>query len=463
MKRISKDYVFLGVVIILGILLSLAFCSENPARLVAMLFSFVLLLLSYFFSKNILLSSLLYILIILPFNITFQLPQSVQIFSNNIQLFDPHVEGVYVNYLVPTLSLLDLGAVLFLFSSFLQNGRKKIVEIFKKYGIVLPFFAVFLLFQNILLRNPLSVVNSGRLIIYILTFLSVVEFLKTEKARYAKTLLFVSIASVLIQGIIGILQFKNGSSLGLSFLGESQVVSGMQGSSFVTLGGEVFLRAYGTFPHPILFSGYLLYSILLALSFLNRKGKIIKVLVYILIFFSFTAILLTFSRISILLAVLVLIIYFGVKILKKKTFSFSLPLFFERFVNLFSSGDTSLKDRVNLAKSGLRVIKENWLSGIGIGNFVKGMEGDVPRSLNNILLLQPVHNFFLLTFSELGVIGFGLYMWLLISICRKNIVRLTLFSILVLCCIFVLISFDHYAFSLPQGIMLFFFLLSLSF
>lgn len=463
MKKIPKDYIFLGAVILSGVFVSLLSCSENPLRLITILSSFVLLFCFYFSSKNILLSSLLYILIILPLNITFQLPASVQIFSNDIFLYSPYVEGVYVNYLVPTLSILGLGAILLLLSSSLQNGRRKFGEIFKKYGIVLPLFVVFLLLQNVLLKDSLSFLNSARLILYILAFLSLVEFFKAEKEKYSKPLLVVSIASVLIQGVIGILQFTNGSSLGLGFLGESQVVSGMQGSSFVTLGGEVFLRSYGTFPHPNLLAGYLLFSILLALTFLNLKKRSVGILPYVLLLFSFITLLFTFSRISILLAVLVLIVYFGAKVVKGKLFVFSLPLFFERFVNLFSSGDTSWADRVNLAKSSLRVIKENWLSGIGIGNFVKGMEGDVPRSVNNVLLLQPVHNFFLLTFAELGLVGFGLYMWLLVKICKKNIVKITLLGVLVLVCIFVLVSFDHYAFSLPQGIMLFFFLFLLLF
>jgi len=463
MKKISKEYVFLGVVIILGILLSLLFCSENSGRLIVILLSFVFLLFSYFFTKNLLLSSLLYIFLILPINITFQLPQSVQLFGNNIQLSNPYVDGVYVNYLVPTLSFLDLGSVLFLSSSFLQNGGKKFVEILKKYGIVLPLFVVFLFLQSIFLKNSLSILNSVRLILYILTFLSLIDFFKEGKKKYAKTILLVSIISVLIQGIVGIMQFRNGSSLGLSFLGESQVVSGMQGSSFVTLGGEVFLRAYGTFPHPNLFAGYLLFNILLALSFLNTKRKELKLLSSVLLLCSFVPLLFTFSRISIFLSVVVLIVYFGKNILKGKLLVFSLPLFLERFTNLFSSGDTSWEDRINLAKSSIAIIKENWLSGIGMGNFVKGMEGVAPRSVNSVLLLQPVHNFFLLVFSELGVVGFGLYLWLLVSVCKKNIVKFTLFSVLVLICIFVLISFDHYTVSLPQGIMLFFFLLLLLF
>lgn len=463
MKKISKDYIFLGFVTLSGILVSLLFCDENSLRLITILSSFVLLFCFYFFSKNILLSSLLYILIILPLNITFQLPASVHIFNNDILLHSPYVEGVYVNYLVPTLSILDLGAILFLLSSIVQNGWRKFIEIFKRYGIVLPLFVVFLLLQNVLLKDSLSFLNSARLVLYILAFLSLVEFFKIDKEKYSKPLILISIISVLIQGVIGISQFTNGSSLGLGFLGESQVVSGMQGSSFVTLGGEVFLRSYGTFPHPNLLAGYLLFNILLALTPLNFKKKKMGILPYVLLLFSSVALLFTFSRISILLVVLVLIVYFGAKIVKGKLFVFSLPLFFERFVNLFSSGDTSWEDRVNLAKSSLKVIKENWLSGIGIGNFVKGMEGDVPRSVNNVLLLQPVHNFFLLTFAELGLVGFGLYMWLLAKICKKNVVKITLLGVLVLICIFVLVSFDHYAFSLPQGIMLFFFLLLLFF
>ena len=463
MKKISKDYIFLGIVILFGILLSLFFCSENPLRLITILSSLILLFCFYFFSKNIFLSSFLYILITLPFNITFQIPQSVQIFGNDILLYNPYVEGVYVNYLVPTLSILDLGVILLLLSSLLHNGWQWFVDIFKRYGIVLPLFVVFLWLQNVLLNDPLSFLNSARLILYILGFLSLLEFFKEGKKKYLEPLLVVSVISVLIQGIIGILQFTVGSSLGLGFLGESQVVSGMQGSSFVTLGGEVFLRAYGTFPHPNLLAGYLLFNILLALTFINYENGKCKILPYILLLLSLTSLLFTFSRVSILLAVLVLIVYFGAKIIKGKLFVFSLPLFFERFVNLFSSGDTSWEDRVKLVRSSLRIIKENWLSGIGIGNFVKGMEGDVPRSVNNVLLLQPVHNFFLLIFSELGLIGFGLYMWLLVDVCRKNIVKITLFGVLVLVCIFVLISFDHYSFSLPQGIMLLFLLLLLLF
>jgi len=463
MKKISKEYIFLGIVIILGIVISLLFCGENPVKLIVILLSLLFLLSSYFFTKNLVLSSFLYILITLPLNITFQLPQSVHIFEQLFTLYDPYVDGVYVNYLVPTLSILDLGAVFLLFSSLLANGRKKFVEIFKRYGIVLPLFLLFLLLQNVLLGNTLSLFNSARLILYICSFVTSVEFLKQEKSKHLKPLLFVSILSVLVQGVIGVSQFIRGSSLGLSFLGESQVVSGMQGSSFVTLGGEVFLRAYGTFPHPNLFAGYLLFNILFALSLLNTKEKRVKVLSYVLLFCSFVPLLFTFSRISILLAVIVLIIFFGTKVLKGNLFVFSLPLFFERFTNLFSSGDTSWEDRVNLAKASIKVVKENWLSGIGMGNFVKGMGGNVPRSVNDVLLLQPVHNFFLLTFSELGLVGFGLYMWLLVKICVKNISKFKLFTALVLGCLFVLISFDHYAFSLPQGIEVFFLFLALLF
>ena len=162
MKKISKEHVFLGIVIVLGLLISLLFCDENPARLIVILLSLIFLLGSYFFTKNLLLSSFLYILITLPLNITSQLPQSVHIFEQIFTLYDPYVDGVYVNYLVPTLSILDLGAVLLLFSSLLANGRKKFVEIFKKYGIVLPLFIVFLLLQNLLLKDSLILLNSAR-------------------------------------------------------------------------------------------------------------------------------------------------------------------------------------------------------------------------------------------------------------------------------------------------------------
>jgi O-antigen ligase len=254
------------------------------------------------------------------------------------------------------------------------------------------------------------------------------------------------------QGVLGIIQFVQGASLGLTALGESQVVNGMQGSSFVTLNGEVFLRAYGTFPHPNVFAGFLLVSFLLGLYFFKQSKSYLKWLSFVLMVLSLGFMIFTFSRISIALVILCSIITVIYPLLSKgKAFSFSFVLLIERFSNLFVGGDSSWQDRINLMKASVRVIKEHLVFGTGLGNFVRGMETFVPRTVNGVMLLQPVHNVLLLGVSELGLLGFGLVSLLLYKVFKANIGRMSIFKILVILVFVVVACFDHYLWSLPQG------------
>jgi O-antigen ligase len=173
----------------------------------------------------------------------------------------------------------------------------------------------------------------------------------------------------------------------------------------------------------------------------------------------------TFSRISLLLAMVVIFVFITKEVLFKRgrsllSVSFS-PLLMERFQNLFNRGDRSWSERVDLIKASFRVIKENLLLGVGGGNFVRGMEGFVPRTSRGILLTQPVHNIFLLYLSEFGILGFVLIFYVLFYGVIKDIKRITLYGILILFVIIVIGVFDHYLVSLPQGMVIFFSLLLL--
>jgi hypothetical protein len=88
--------------------------------------------------------------------------------------------------------------------------------------------------------------------------------------------------------------------------------------------------------------------------------------------------------------------------------------------------------------------------GVGIGEFTSNMGDTVPRSSNGILLLQPVHNIFLLIVSEIGLIGFGLYSTLLYFFLKDRKFNLRL--VISLVTLFIIGMFDHYLFSLPQGL-----------
>jgi hypothetical protein len=414
----------------------------------------------FIYTKNLFLSSLLYIFLVLPCNITLQLPLSVEIFNTEILLAEPFVEGIYVNYLVPTLSVLDLGILIALGSIVVKRGFSLYVDMFKNLKNGLAILFLFLLIQNLFLFDFNSLLFSLRLFSLILLFHSMLQI--TEEERLDKTVeekifksgIGIFLINIFTQGVLGAIQFKRGSSLGIDFLGESEIVSGMMGSSFVELSGQVFLRAYGTFPHPNVLGGFLLLGIFLGIYLYQRRRLTGSLLIGV----SFSAMAFTFSRMHILLSVLVILVFLSKRILFKKrsllNLSFS-PLFLlERFKNLFNSGDRSWLERLDLVRASFRVIKQNWLLGVGGGNFLKGMEGFVPRTSRGILLTQPVHNIFLLYMSEFGILGFFLIFYVLFYIIIKNFKKISLYGLLIILVVMVIGLFDHYLFSLPQGMII---------
>lgn len=445
-RNFIKKYGFSLAVAITFVTLFLIIGDYNWER-AFVLIAFILLWLFFsIYLKNNFISSLLFIFLTLPFNITFQIQSGVLFFNT-----DPYVSGVYTNYLVPTLSVVDIGLVLLLISFIFDYGIKNFLSLIKNYFFYFISLLLILFIQNISSPDLHSIILGGRLILGLIDIVLVIDYFKTKKIYIDKYVMCIGLVSVLIQGVIGIFQFKNGSSLGLSPLGESQVVSGMQGSSFITLSNEVFLRAYGTFPHPNVLAGYLLLNIFLSSYFLSRSTKKWKVMNWLWLILSELFIWFTFSRIGIVLSLLCFIVTIVSQVSKGKVYSFTPALFLERFINLFIGGDTSWRDRLNLMKVSFRIVKERWLLGTGLGNFTRAMDGNIPLTVDKVMLIQPVHNVPLLMFSELGIFGFISYLITIFVIWVNNHSKMNLFKWCLALSLLVIGCFDHYLWSLPQG------------
>ena len=448
--------IIVGAILIIS---TLFLINENFGRAIVLLSSFSIWIGICLYTKKYIFTSILYTLFVLPFNITINIPLHVEFF-NSLQInIQPFVEGIYSNYLVPTLSILDIGVFLILISFLFTKGVENLFNMTKGIKNILILFFVTLLITNIIHFDILVLLSSIRIFTYIVTLLFVTVWIKTEwKRKYINRIIILFGVSLLIQGVIGILQFNGGSSLGMNFLGESQVANGMQGSSFISLHNNIYLRAYGTFPHPNVFGGYLLFSFVLGWFGSICSKKYFKYLSYGIMVGSFVFSLFTFSRIAILLMLLGWALFFTSlfkkKVFKKQINSFSFLLIFERFLNLL--GDGSWVDRKNLVVSSFQIIKNNWFLGTGLGRFVKYMENNIPRTSSGILLLQPVHNVVLLSFSELGVFSFIPFLLFFIQYFRKFIdLRKYFYLKIFILLIFTLVGlFDHYLFSLPQGLLI---------
>ena len=463
MKKIhKKELSFVITVFLLVSLLSFSLLGQSLGSTMFVFLSIVVWMSIYLYTKDLVLSSFLYIFFVLPFNITLQLSNPVEIFNTQFNFPSPYVNGSYVNYLVPTLSILDIAVLLTLSSFLITKGVFFFWNIFKSLKNGITLFLLFLVVQNIFLSNSLVIFNSFRLFFYLLLVVVSVNYYKKES--FEKALLpasFLLLLNVLFQGVLGLLQVLRGSSLNLTFLGESQVVSGMIGSSFITLNGQQFLRAYGTFPHPNVFGGFLILTLLVGIT----STKKIPGIGISLVILSLMILPLTFSRVPMLLSLVILLLLLidsilklklqPKKNLKEKIFSFSPIFFLSRFSNLVKGEDSSWSDRLKLFKASLRVIRENFMLGTGPGNYVSAIEEFVPRTTKGILLLQPVHNIFLLLFAELGIFGFLIFLYILVYMMVKHVMKIDIFRISVLLSILGIGFWDHYLISLPQGMLIF--------
>jgi len=435
-KKFFKENIFLVITIAFSCIL-LFLLKENLPKVIVL----EILIWSWYLlgkrNKDFTSTSLLLILFVLPFNISIQLP-----FSG----IDPYVNGVFTNYLMPVVHILDMAVGIFLISAFLE---KKIV----KRDLSFPILLILLLsILQLLLGGVTSFVGILRILIYLLSFKIVIREVNLNKSK--QTYLIVK-TLILIQVIIALLQFVKGSSIGLPFLGESIFSAGMKGSNFIDISGNLYIRGYGTFPHPNVLGGWLI--LILTILWKRKEGLLFMLIASL-------GILLTFSRVAIFLMVLfwILMLFEYLKEKKKiKMFSF-FPLVKERISRLFSSGDMAVEDRLNLLEVSWPILVSNFFLGVGYGNFVKEMGSNMPRTANGAWLNQPVHNVFVLALCELGVLGgivLGYGYWDVFW--KKGFKINTLRKGFVLIALVVIGMVDHYLFSLPQGLVIGMLLLSI--
>lgn len=124
----------------------------------------------------------------------------------------------------------------------------------------------------------------------------------------------------------------------------------------------------------------------------------------------------------------------------------------------------TLNERLPQINVSRGTILENPITGVGIGQFVSNMDKNVPRgTFAEAWQYQPVHNVFLLIWSELGIIGlvlFVCFLWKVISIDKNNkilynINKQNILSLWIMQGIFFawlfIMFFDHYLWDIQQG------------
>jgi O-antigen ligase len=384
--------------------------------------------------------------------------------------FNPYLSFfLYLGDVCLILSLLLFG-IYFVLE---KTDKEKTFEISDLWLLV--FVGMFLVFY---FSSLIVSVNKVNTFFYLLRFFEffIVYLLVSHDFVKIKKLIYVFIGSVTIAALIGILQYIFQHSLGLTFLGEPIISSETVGVAKVAFMDYSVLRSYGTFSHPNVFAGYLLFAIFFCIYYWKTEKQIFTCLLVIL----GAALILTFSRSAFLALFVSLVLYYSLAKIRLSWkyligILFVVGLFIVLFnlspvlISRFLIGDAnSLNERGLFYDIGKKMFLDNWF-GIGAGNFTQAMQTYVDVKILP-WQFQPVHNIFVLVLNEIGIWGFaafsGLFIYIgfyLLKLMKKENIDKRFVAILLalLLAIVVIGLFDHYFISLYQGQALFWLYLGL--
>lgn len=355
-----------------------------------------------------------------------------------------YLSGIRIDYLAPTLYLIDILSLPFVIYSSYQFLKK---NTFDSYGF--SFAVLFLICCNAYfsLSWPLWIYTLARFI----QWMGIYYFftLKSHKKNVFSAVLYGLIIGGFFELILALLQLSSRHSIQgwWYFLGERSFSIFTPGIAKAYFLGVEFLRPYGTFAHPNSLAGFYLLLYSFALTQKRITNTILKTL---FLFVSSALILISFSRTAIIVYVLINILYFFKKSLACRTCFFAkitMALFLILFAFSIAGDRNSLQKRNDFAQKAVSIIAQKPFTGTGIGSYLIAQH-HYPQKFSTFFE-QPVHNIFLLLIAQLGI---PLSLLLLTMIIRIIIVRIrTVAFTLPLLVVLLTGSVDHYWFTLQQN------------
>ncbi len=300
--------------------------------------------------------------------------------------------------------------------------------------------------------------------------------------KYKGLLLWIFIFVGSIQSIIALTQFTLQHSIGINLLGESPLAISTYGVAKIVSHGTTFIRGYGTLPHPNILSALLVISSLLNLHLLNNTlHKYQRIILSVSFFLITMGVFVSFSRAGLLAFTIGLTTWGVITLLRKKSFLIMRKFLIVPISIMISSlifmpwlltraniqGEAAIERSV-YNHTGVEILKNNWVIGTGPGTNLFHMKQKLENQLEE-WNIQPIHNYWLITVAEWGIIGLFIVFFLVYTLLRfmRSIVgndyskssqkitcwQTTLLSIFIV--ILILFWFDHYFYTIwPTQMML---------
>ncbi|MEK7583268.1 MAG: O-antigen ligase family protein [Patescibacteria group bacterium] len=340
-------------------------------------------------------------------------------------------------------------------------------SIFKKNRFLILFLAI----------AAISILQADLVSVAIYRFIKLAEysafffFFRQQKILSLPAIAAVWVGSCIFQALIGIVQYVLQHEVGFSILGESVLNPYGTAVAVVPAAGRLFLRAYGTTPHPNVLAAILMIGLWAALwlYFTQNKHRSLALGAYAIILIAF---LLTFSRVAIVFWILATLVMLMIFWIRQKRKDFWAPLILTVVIGItFASvlwpqvqsrlsihaEDEAVAQRVFYAKLAGQATRGHLVQGIGIGQFVPDLMKSLPHY--PAFIYQPAHSMYLLVVDEMGVPGFLAFLiflgvWFVAQ-------RTNPYVIVGMAAFLALGVFDHFFWTLQQGGLVFWGLLGI--
>lgn len=290
-------------------------------------------------------------------------------------------------------------------------------------------------------------------------------------------LINVFVASAVAQAMLGIWQFFIQATFANKFLGMAKHLPADIGASVITtVDSQRWLRAYGSLDHPNIFGGMIAIALLLFLTQITKRSWWTYAVTAVLsagLFFSF-------SRAAWIGFGVGLLVFFVFDIIRRranvcspsrmKSIGVVIIIFILLsgvYFNLISARTTnntvtenkSVNDRLQSYQVSGQIIKNNWLVGVGAGNYGLAVKNEFNDLDYNGY--QPMHNVFLLIYSEIGILGLVSFCSLIIYLVWQLTKIGESASISIVISMVVIFLLDHWLWSLHFGLLFLWLLLGI--
>ena len=414
-----------------------------------------------------------------------------------------YYQGYFIEYASLSIYLTDLLIIVLLLSwiPILITKRKFILGPSPLFWLLCLFTGwiwTSVLWANQLeLVTSISIVAAIRFTSFFLFYLYLINNVKT-----IRTILWPLGWGIALQGGLALAQYFANHSLGLKLLGESVLDPEASGIPVIIVEGVRRLRAHGTLPHANVLGGYLIIGLVLISSWLYAVKRNWKhYLIWLLFIIGILGLIVSFSRSAwlVFVASMTLLTIWAMYVRPRKFKASILPgvivliavvsLIISQYSAVVSRFDVSqyieqrsVSSRIEQINEFRGVYSEQPLLGVGMGQYVSylqridesGSGWNYRKDLNGWVyssshdFYEPVHNIFLLVLAELGIIGLIILILILftalyfvLKVIRKRFALIALTILLALVSLISLGMIDHYLWTLQQGRLLLFLVLSL--